>query len=85
MQSKETAELDLSTSDDEQDCSYHLRPLSVYERKTVRHHLPEPESHCGLRAIAPEYQPRSQTPEYEDVRRTEAVDSLETYLWRQYQ
>ncbi len=76
MQRRETAELDFSTSDDEQDCPYHLRPLPVYERKTVRHHLLEPESNCELRAVAPEYHSRRQTPEYEVVRRTEPLDSL---------
>jgi len=73
---RETAELDFSISDDEQDCPYHLRPLPVYERKTVRHHLLEPESNCELRAVAPEYHSRRQTPEYEVIRRTEPLDSL---------
>lgn len=78
LRRRETAESDISISDDEENHSYHLRPLPVYERKTVRHHLPDPKHHCGLRAIAPEYQPLSQTSECNDATQIDQRDSLIT-------
>lgn len=58
---------EVGTSEDEGECTYNFRPVRVYERRTVRHHAPQPEIHSELRAGAPEYQPLSQASEFDNA------------------
>ena len=74
VQPREATKSDSSTSCDEGECSYNLRPLPVYERNAVRHHSPQRELHSKLRAVAPAYQPLNKALESEDEWQAEASD-----------
>lgn len=68
---KETTEQDSDESADEEEYPYSLRPLPMYERRTVRLHPSQPEPHSELRAVEPTYQSMGQETEIGDVQQEE--------------
>lgn len=73
VNSRQNTDPESSTSDDEEECAYHLRSLPVYERRVIRHHPPQPDRHSELRAVAPEYQPLPQRPTVEEAPREPSI------------
>lgn len=65
--SREAAEQESDDSAEEEGCSYNLRRLPVYTRRTVRHQTPQPEPHSSLRVVAQEFQPLRQATEPGEV------------------
>lgn len=75
---REFTERDSDDSTDEEEYSYNLRPVPVYERRTVRLQPSQPKPHSELRAVAPEYQPMIQGTELHDIQPEEQPIPLVT-------
>eukprot|EP00064_Thunnus_orientalis_P008430 superscaffoldBa00001001_g8453 len=69
---RETGEQESEHSEEEEEYTYCLRTIPVYERRRVRHPMPRSEPHSQLSAVAPEFRPVEKVTEtFQDQQRHE--------------